>query len=35
MLQALKDELARFGTDNDARESARGRRMLNITPETG
>lgn len=35
MLQALKEELARFGADNDARESARGRRMLNITPETG
>lgn len=35
MLQALKDELARFGADNDARESARGRRMLNITPDTG
>lgn len=35
MLQALKDELARFGADNDARESARGHRMLNITPDTG
>ncbi|ALA84478.1 O-methyltransferase [Stenotrophomonas maltophilia] len=35
MLQALKDELVRFGTDNDARETERGRRMLNITPETG
>ena len=35
MLQALKEKLARFGADNDARESARGRRMLNITPETG
>lgn len=35
MLQALKDELARFGADNDARESERGRRMLNITPDTG
>ncbi|MGF6418956.1 putative O-methyltransferase YrrM [Stenotrophomonas sp. AN71] len=34
-LQALKDELARFGADNDARESERGRRMLNITPDTG
>lgn len=35
MLQALKDELARFGADNDAREIERGRRMLNITPDTG
>lgn len=35
MLQALKDELARFGADNDARESERGRRMLNITADTG
>ncbi|ARQ88219.1 MULTISPECIES: O-methyltransferase [Stenotrophomonas] len=35
MLQALMDELARFGADNDARESERGRRMLNITPDTG
>ena len=35
MLQALKDELARFGADNDARETERGRRMLNITPQTG
>jgi predicted O-methyltransferase YrrM len=35
MLQSLKDELVRFGVDNDARESKRGRRMLNITPETG
>ncbi|MBA0448060.1 O-methyltransferase [Stenotrophomonas maltophilia] len=35
MLQALKDELAHFGADNDARESERGRRMLNITPDTG
>ncbi|HCT26802.1 MAG TPA: methyltransferase [Stenotrophomonas sp.] len=35
MLRALKDELARFGADNDARESERGRRMLNITPDTG
>ncbi|MBB3834132.1 putative O-methyltransferase YrrM [Xanthomonas arboricola] len=34
-LQALKDELARFGSANDARESARDRRMLNITPDTG
>ncbi|HDS1580868.1 TPA: O-methyltransferase [Stenotrophomonas maltophilia] len=35
VLQALKDELARFGADNDARESERGRRMLNITADTG
>lgn len=35
MLQALKDELARFGADNDARETERSRRMLNITPDTG
>lgn len=35
VLQALKDELARFGAENDARESQRSRRMLNITPDTG
>ena len=35
VLQALKDELARFGAENDARESQRGRRMLNITADTG
>ncbi|MDT3486325.1 O-methyltransferase [Stenotrophomonas maltophilia] len=35
MLRALKNELARFGADNDALETERGRRMLNITPETG
>nr|WP_219629797.1 O-methyltransferase [Stenotrophomonas maltophilia] len=34
-MQALKNELARFGADNDALETERGRRMLNITPETG
>lgn len=34
-LAALKDELARFGTHNDANETERGRRMLNITPDTG
>src|SRR5262249_37231178 len=34
-LTALLDELARFGQDNDARETARPRRMLNITPDTG
>lgn len=36
-LQSLKDELARFGEDNDAaiRAGADGLRMLNITPDTG
>jgi predicted O-methyltransferase YrrM len=34
-LLALLDELAQFGRDNDARETERPRRMLNITPETG
>src|SRR5262245_48692238 len=34
-LLTLLDELARFGAANDARETARPRRMLNITPETG
>jgi predicted O-methyltransferase YrrM len=34
-LIALLDELARFGSENDARETERRRRMLNITPETG
>src|SRR5215510_4378477 len=34
-LTALLDELARFGDDNDARETVRPRRMLNITPDTG
>ena len=34
-LLQLLDELSRFGQDNDARETARPRRMLNITPETG
>ena len=34
-LLALLDGLARFGRDNDARETERPRRMLNITPETG
>ncbi|HGM7337091.1 TPA: O-methyltransferase [Stenotrophomonas maltophilia] len=32
---SLRDELARFGADNDARETERGLRMLNITPQTG
>ena len=34
-LLTLLDELARFGAANDARETERPRRMLNITPETG
>ncbi len=34
-LTALLDELARFGRDNDARETERPRRMLNITSDTG
>jgi predicted O-methyltransferase YrrM len=34
-LQALKDELARFGADNDATHPERAQRMLNITPDTG
>ncbi|KAG0920226.1 hypothetical protein G6F31_020815 [Rhizopus arrhizus] len=34
-LSVLRDELARFGADNDARETERGRRMLYITPQTG
>lgn len=34
-LQSLKDELARHGAANDARETDRGRRMLNITADTG
>jgi predicted O-methyltransferase YrrM len=34
-LRGLLDELARFGQENDAVEVERGRRMLNITPETG
>lgn len=34
-LTALLDGLARFGEDNDARETERARRMLNITPDTG
>jgi predicted O-methyltransferase YrrM len=31
----LLDELYRFGQEHDARQTERGRRMLNITPETG
>src|SRR5512134_1993 len=34
-LLTLLDELAHFGRDNDARETERPRRMLNITPATG
>ncbi|HET9490603.1 MAG TPA: O-methyltransferase [Methylomirabilota bacterium] len=34
-LGQLLEELARFGEDNDARETARPRRMLNITRDTG
>jgi predicted O-methyltransferase YrrM len=34
-LEALLDELAAFGRENDARETDRERRMLNITPDTG
>jgi len=34
-LLALLETLARFGEDNDARETARPRRMLNITRDTG
>ena len=34
-LAAFLDELARFGAENDRRETERARRMLNITPETG
>jgi len=34
-LLTLLDELARYGADNDARETERPRRMLNITPDTG
>lgn len=34
-LSELKNELARFGAENDAHETERVRRMLNITPDTG
>ncbi|HHA2819001.1 TPA: O-methyltransferase [Stenotrophomonas maltophilia] len=34
-LSELKDELTRLGVENDASEVERGRRMLNITPDTG
>ena len=35
MLQTLKNELMHFGAENDAHETERARRMLNITPDTG
>jgi len=34
-LAAFLDELARSGGENDARETERPKRMLNITPDTG
>ena len=34
-LLELLEQLARFGEDNDSRETARPRRMLNITRDTG
>jgi predicted O-methyltransferase YrrM len=34
-LAAFLDEVARFGGENDARETERPKRMLNITPDTG
>ena len=34
-LLALLDELARLGDENDARETERPRRMLNVIPDTG
>jgi predicted O-methyltransferase YrrM len=34
-LLTLLDELSQFGRDNDARHTERGRRMLNITSDTG
>jgi len=34
-LIALLDDLFRAGDDNDARETERSKRMLNITPDTG
>jgi predicted O-methyltransferase YrrM len=34
-LQALREELSRFGADNDAVQAACARRMLNVTLETG
>ena len=35
MIDTLLDELARFGDENDRTQTARARRMLNITPDTG
>ena len=32
---AVLDELAEFGRQNDARETDRSRRMLNVAPQTG
>ncbi|EMR4109065.1 TPA: O-methyltransferase [Stenotrophomonas maltophilia] len=34
-LSELKNELMHFGAENDAHETERARRMLNITPDTG
>jgi predicted O-methyltransferase YrrM len=34
-LLAMLDELAEFGRQNDARETERSRRMLNVAPQTG
>ncbi|HKV43260.1 MAG TPA: O-methyltransferase [bacterium] len=34
-VRALLDELAEVGRENDARETERARRLLNIAPETG
>ena len=34
-LSELKKELMHFGAENDAHETERARRMLNITPDTG
>jgi len=34
-LVAMLDGLYQFGKDNDARNTERGKRMLNITPDTG
>lgn len=34
-LLTLLEELAQFGADNDARQTARPRRMLNVTRDTG
>jgi len=34
-LLGFLEKLAKFGEDNDARETARSKRMLNVTPDTG